>query len=198
MYNYLLFPFLSGTAIGISAVAIASSLMLTLSIVRSGKIKSYENGFIALQICNILSQILVIFAESSSKNYLVPYEWMQLLSLLNNVGITLININILSIFSVLDYRITPERLQKFRIVVLILCSLFLMPQSIQAIWIFFGENITMSRISIITTGTWYLLTVLYDNWQLNFLLYLIYQREKALIKNEGLYCKGMIISKIYA
>ena len=188
-----MFPSLSAMAIGISIAAIASSLFLTFSIVKSGKIKSYEYGFLALQFCNVLSQTLVIIAEMST-NEMISYEWMQLLSLLNNVGITLININILSIFSVLDYRITLERLQKIRIAVVILCFVFLLPQSTQSIWIFYNLNSTMGTIAIISCTIWYAMAVIHDNWQMSFLLYLIYQREKELIKKEHLYCTGILIS----
>jgi hypothetical protein len=197
MSSVLFHPAISIAAIVISSIAILSAIRLTVSIVKTNKIKSYEYEFIALQICNICTQSILIASETQTGtySYVILYEWMQLFSLLSNVGITLVNIKILSIFSVLDDRITVESLKTFRSGVFVLCFLCILPQTIQSIWILVEVNMAMRKVSLITTGVWYFATVIYNNVQGCYLIYVIYRKERKLIKDKQLFCMALQMGK---
>jgi hypothetical protein len=195
MPNVLDIPALSTATIILSSISIVFSIGLLISIFRSKKVKSYEHEFAALQVCNILSQILITISETQlyTQRYKILFEWMQLFSLLNNVGITLINIRILTIFYILDDRITPEFIRKFWYTVIVVCSVLTLPQLIQSIWITIEVDAIMRRIAIITTGVWYLLTAVYDGYQLIYLFYLIYGKDRKFVKDKKLVCTFVYI-----
>ncbi|KAJ3348104.1 hypothetical protein HDU91_006634 [Kappamyces sp. JEL0680] len=155
------------------------SLLMVVSIARQReKMRRYEYIFIALQLLNLVTQSVCIVYESSTSHNDSLFNFLQFFTDCNGFGVILVNLQTLTLFAVLDSRITPRNI---RLLGSAFALLFLVTTPIMAYVGIDYTNSDMLLRRVITAGSmiWMAVGLIYDNIQAAFFIWAVYAGNKV-------------------
>lgn len=180
------------TALFFAAWSLLASLLVICALFATNRLRlhSYDYIFILLQLINILTQSAVIVYETHVVHNALLFNSMVYLGGLNILGVVFTNLQSLTIFSVLDYRITRERIVKGRIGSVILFFLFTGVALRNLIVADYNEIEILKNDSIQTLGQigivfWNAVSLFYDNGQAYLLLHLLRESKNTKRKRSA-------------